>query len=480
MPAASGHGAWRRVVDLTVEPLAGSLPAEHRRLGRLVASTSLALIVLGGTMIVSYIVDPGALVAWVEFATMLVCLPVAVAAYVLARRGSPRIGAWLLILMASAAIFFLVLADLNGLNPIYHPRDGDTLAYMVLPIFVASATLSRRAAIIVSVIILAAMAVLPLVAPAVAWGQFMFGPWLLVAGFAALTIIFAGYRERLENDRTSRLLAEIDERKAAQGELARHRDELELLVAERTESLESANAELVEANKAKSRFLANMSHELRTPLNSIIGFTGIMRQGLAGPVNDEQERQLGMVESSSHQLLQLINQLLDLSRIESGHEVAHATEFAVDLLIRELADLVEPLASARGLSLDVVGDAAPGRSTPVTTDRGKLRQILLNLLGNAVKFTEHGGVTISWSSGDGATRIAVKDTGVGIPADALDSIFDEYHQVGGTRGAKPEGTGLGLALSRGLADLIGARIEVTSEMGVGSTFTVELPDARAL
>ena len=475
MAGAGLQRTWRRLVGLTVEPLVPPRNAEDRRLGRLVASTAIAFILIGGTMIVLYVVSPGTWVALVEFAAMVVAVPVAVTVYVLARRGAPRAAAWILILLACAVVFFLVFADINGLNPIYHPRDGDTLAWMVLPIFVASAVLSRRAAIVASALILSAMILVPLFSPVVAWGQYMLGPWLLVAGFAVLTIIFAGYRERLENDRTSRLLGEIDERRAAQDELARNRDELELLVAERTRSLEVTNEELMEANRAKSRFLANMSHELRTPLNSIIGFTGIMRQSMAGPLTEEQARQLEMVDSSAHQLLDLINQLLDLSRIESGFESSNPAEFVLDELLDQLAGLVEPLASTKGLSVRVDHVVPGGGMVTVTTDRAKLRQILLNLLGNAIKFTDTGGVTMTARERDGMVAIQVADTGVGIPAEELESVFEEYRQVLAPGRAKPQGTGLGLTVSRGLATLLGGSLGVSTHEGAGSVFTVTLP-----
>jgi signal transduction histidine kinase len=475
MAAAGLQRAWRRLLGLTVEPLVPPRSTEDRRLGRLVASTAIAFIVIGGTMIVLYVASPGTWVALVEFATMVVAVPVTVTVYVLARRGAPRAAAWILILLACGAVFFLVFADINGLNPIYHPRDGDTLAWMVLPIFVASAVLSRRAAIVTSALILSAMILVPLFSPVVAWGQYMLGPWLLVAGFALLTIIFAGYRERLENERTSRLLAEIDERRSAQDELTRNRDELELVVAERTRSLEVTNEELVEANRAKSRFLANMSHELRTPLNSIIGFTGIMRQGMAGPLTEEQARQLEMVDSSAHQLLDLINQLLDLSRIESGFESSHPTRFVVDDLLDQLAGLVEPLAATKGLSVEVGHGIAGGGPVSATTDRGKLRQILLNLLGNAIKFTDAGGVTMTVREQDGTVAIQVADTGVGIPAEELESVFEQYRQVPTPGRAKPQGTGLGLTVSRELALLLGGTLGVSSQEGSGSVFTLTIP-----
>jgi PAS domain S-box-containing protein len=273
---------------------------------------------------------------------------------------------------------------------------------------------------------------------------------------------------------------DITERKQAEGEIRRLNTGLEERVQERTEELQSVNAELSELNlrlqeatAAKSAFLASMSHELRTPLNSIIGFSGILLQGLAGPLEYEQRTQVEMVNRSGRHLLSLIDDVLDLAKVESGRIAVILEEVDPVSLVREVAEAVRPLAAAKGLDLDVADSAFEGL---VRSDAGKLRQILFNLVGNAVKFTERGGVRIAVANGEGSTcAFSVTDTGAGIAEGDLWRIFEPFTQLDSPGLAKPKGTGLGLRISREYAHLLGGEIEVVSELGVGSTFTLTLP-----
>jgi signal transduction histidine kinase len=220
-----------------------------------------------------------------------------------------------------------------------------------------------------------------------------------------------------------------------------------------------------------------MSHELRTPLNSIIGFAGVLGQGMAGPLNEEQAREIEMIRRSGDHLLALVNDILDLERIEEGGPEAVLTEFAVRDLLRDIVATVRPLASGKGVRLTI---ACPAKAR-VTSDRGKLQQVLLNLVGNAVKFTDEGEVTLTCRIAGDSVFLAVRDTGMGIPPEELYMVMEDFHQVERTDGMKPEGTGLGLAISRRLVALLGGSISVESDPGLGSTFTVELPlDPRAL
>jgi signal transduction histidine kinase len=463
----------RRTLDTLVEPVASVTSDATRSTGRLIASMLLLPWVLCLLTLVAWAAAPDRYVADVEALLVASLLPCFVAAYVLARRGFPKAAAWVLILTSSGAIFASQFAALLGMNPIYHPADASALAFLVIPIFIASAILSRRATGLLAAIAIAATMCVPVLVPVVQFDQIAAGPALLVLVVAILAIAFSSHRERLEEQRASMLRAEIRERQAAQIELARHRDELELIVSERTENLEAAVAQLVEANDAKSRFMANMSHELRTPLNSIIGFTGVMKQELAGPLSDEQRRQLAMVDRSGRHLLGLINQVLDLSRIESGDVQVDHDSFDVEEFLTEVSDVVAPLAEAKSLTLSVECTDT-GRSGRITTDRAKLHQILLNLLGNAIKFTDRGGVTLATHALGDVRVITVTDTGVGIAPEHLADVFDEYHQLNSAEGGKPQGTGLGLPVSRKLAMLLGGDIEVESEPGVGSRFSVAI------
>jgi signal transduction histidine kinase len=265
--------------------------------------------------------------------------------------------------------------------------------------------------------------------------------------------------------------------------------ELEHRVAERTQALAQTNAELLQAmqraeaaDRIKSAFLATMSHELRTPLNSIIGFTGIVLQGLAGPLNAEQSKQLGMVRDSSRHLLALINDVLDISKIEAGELKVGREPFEPALSIQKVMAIVTPLAEKKQLTLAT--EVAPDIGTMVSDSR-RVEQVLLNLLGNAIKFSEKGAVTLraqrvdDFQAGAGAAvaalRVQVTDTGIGIQEEDMAVLFTPFRQVDSALSRKHDGTGLGLAICQRLAHLMGGKIEAQSVWGQGSTFTVTLP-----
>jgi len=268
------------------------------------------------------------------------------------------------------------------------------------------------------------------------------------------------------------LSLEVDQRRQAETALRETLDNLEHKVTERTRDLEAANERLQELDRLKSEFLATMSHELRTPLNSIIGFTGILRQELAGPMNEEQKKQLGMVHSSGRHLLNLINDLLDLSRIESGKMELFVEDFLVADLVKEIGQCLTPQVQQKKLRLETSLDQPALR---MRTDRNKSFQILLNLANNAVKFTDVGRVTLKVSSDADRVQFEVADTGIGIKPESLTHLFEAFRQVDGSARRVYEGTGLGLYLSKQLARMLGGNITVESEFGIGSRFTLVLP-----
>jgi signal transduction histidine kinase len=474
--AEAARAAFGRLWDRVAEPIASVTDVEEREAGRLLASMLAVLSLATLAVFLAWVVAPGRFVAGVEAAIAAVSLPAAALAYTLARRGRSRVSAWMIVGGGSCAVFAQELTALSGFNPLYKPHDAMALVFLVLPLYVAGATLSSRALIAVAAADLAGALAIPLVFRSVRYDELVSGPVILAGIATLLLVVFSAHHERLERHRSARMREEIAERTRAQEELTLHHGELEALVADRTVVLESAMAELVEANEAKSRFLAAMSHELRTPLNSVIGFTGVIKQGLAGPVTPEQDRQLAMVDRSSRHLLALIDQVLDLSRIESGTDPLARDTFHIDELLWEVRDALEPLAAAKGLRI-VVTNLDLGERNEMVTDRGKLRQVLLNLAGNAIKFTEHGRVALSAAPFGELMRLTVTDTGVGIAAQDSESVFEAYHQVSGPAGDKPEGTGLGLALSRRIAVLMGGDIELDSEVGVGTRFTVTIPQS---
>ena len=240
------------------------------------------------------------------------------------------------------------------------------------------------------------------------------------------------------------------------------------------EALLDANTRLEAASRAKNRFLASMSHELRTPLNAILGFAGTLLMGLPGELNEEQAKQLRIVQSSGRHLLSLINDLLDLARIEAGKLELHLVSIDLAELLDEVAVTLGPLAKEKGLVLEV----APSRVPPITSDRRALRQILINLTNNAIKFTDAGSVRLALSheieDGTPLTRVAVIDTGHGIREEDQERLFVAFEQIGGATAQPYEGTGLGLHICQTLAPLLGATVTFESEFGSGTTFTLEL------
>jgi len=256
-----------------------------------------------------------------------------------------------------------------------------------------------------------------------------------------------------------------------------NRDELGALAANlnrMSEELGRLYQQLEAASRHKSEFLANMSHELRTPLNAIIGFSEVLLERMFGDLNEKQDEYLKDIFASGRHLLSLINDILDLSKIEAGKMELELTRFDLPAAIDNALTLVKGRAANHGITLTPDVDRRLGE---FVADERKLKQVLVNLLSNAVKFTPEGGrVEIRAVRADGSVEIAVSDTGIGIAAEDQELIFEEFRQAGGDYTRKREGTGLGLALARRFVELHGGRIWVKSELGKGSTFTFTLPE----
>ena len=238
-------------------------------------------------------------------------------------------------------------------------------------------------------------------------------------------------------------------------------------------ALQEKNVELERAIQAKDRFLASMSHELRTPLNAVIGFTGTLLMRLPGPLTDDQEHQLQTVRTSARHLLSLINDLLDLAKIESGKVTIETEPVACQRVLQDVITTLRPQAEAKGLTFEL---SMPAAEVMVRTDRRALSQILLNLTTNAIKFTEAGIVRLELRApaGDGLpVEVRVADTGIGIRPEDQEKLFKAFAQL--SSASRYEGTGLGLHLSQKLAELLGGSIRFTSEFGRGSTFVLSLP-----
>jgi signal transduction histidine kinase/DNA-binding response OmpR family regulator len=274
------------------------------------------------------------------------------------------------------------------------------------------------------------------------------------------------------SDLSGRLDRQNRELEAQTRELSVQADEL----TEQNTELEQQKKGLGEISRLKSAFLSNMSHELRTPLNSVIALAGVLGRRLKGTVPAEEYGYLEVIERNGQRLLALVNDILDLSRIEAGREEVEISRFSAGELVSAVTAMVEPQAREKDIVLiNRVGADLP----PLESDYSKVQHILQNLVGNAVKFTEAGQVAVTAERVDGSLEIAVADTGIGIAPDQLPFIFDEFRQGDGSTSRKYGGTGLGLAIARKYIDLLKGSIRVESRLGQGSTFTVRLPLALA-
>jgi len=270
------------------------------------------------------------------------------------------------------------------------------------------------------------------------------------------------------------LLSDVTESKKAARQI---QEQNETLLATNRD-LSTAREKAEEANQIKSEFLANMSHELRTPLNSVIGYADLMLEGMSASLSPQQSDYLKRILSNGERLLTLINEVLDLSKIEAGRfELISVPMSPVDLLLR-VEEQMRPMFSTKGLQFSLQIDPEM-LSMKLLGDPGRLEQVLANLMSNAIKFTETGSVTVSVKTIKNARwQVTVKDTGIGIPPHARDLIFEAFRQVDGSSQRKHEGSGLGLAIAQRIVKLMGGAITVESEVGSGSAFTVDLPLLR--
>ncbi len=262
--------------------------------------------------------------------------------------------------------------------------------------------------------------------------------------------------------------------KEASAELERKVQEATAELAEQNELLRRQHIALEQASALKSQFLANMSHEFRTPLNAILGYTHMLLHGVSGAVSDNQRKSLSRIDSNSRHLLALINDILDITRIEAGRMPLTLTRFAIPDLVNEVMAELEPI--IKRSNLEVVAKIS-GKLPLLRSDRSKVKQIVLNLLSNALKFTASGTVTIKVSQNVAAQTIAVgvTDTGVGIAPEDEGKVFEDFRQLDSSPARGYGGTGLGLSICRRLSHMLGGTIELNSDVGKGSTFTLSLP-----
>jgi signal transduction histidine kinase len=274
-------------------------------------------------------------------------------------------------------------------------------------------------------------------------------------------------------------LTEQAENERLYEELKNFSNELEARVRAATADLGEQNVrlqwqsrELEKANRLKSEFLASMSHELRTPINALIGYTALMLDRIYGDLNDRQEEGLVRIRAAAQHLLALINDILDLAKIEAGRMPLHLEDTVLQELMREASVQIDPLIKKKGLTYRWLG---PNEPLHMMTDRTKVKQIMLNLLSNAVKFTHSGTITLSAHQEGELVRLDVTDSGIGIRKEDLSAIWEDFRQVDQSRTREFGGTGLGLSITRKLSGALGGRVTLSSEYGKGSTFTVFLP-----
>ena len=240
----------------------------------------------------------------------------------------------------------------------------------------------------------------------------------------------------------------------------------------RNELLRRQHVALKQASALKTQFVANMSHEFRTPLNAILGYTSLLLQGVSGPLLPPVKRNLSRVDSNAKHLLSIVNNILDIKSVEAGEMPLHLDDFEVPALITEVLAEVEPLIPRGRLSVSSSFDTF---LPALHSDRQKVKQIVLNLLSNAIKFTPHGTVLVRAKERENEIAISMRDTGIGIARKDQKKIFEDFSQADGSVTRDYGGTGLGLALCRRLAEMLGGRIELKSALGHGATFTLFLP-----
>jgi two-component system sensor histidine kinase/response regulator len=257
--------------------------------------------------------------------------------------------------------------------------------------------------------------------------------------------------------------------------LAHHASELETINRE----IALKNLELAEASRMKSAFIANMSHELRTPLNAIIGFTGALLMKLPGPLTTDQDKQLNTIRASARHLLSLINDILDVAKIEAGKVTLALEKVHCQDMLKETSDTLRPFAAQKGLALTL---DLPEQAIVIDSDRRALTQIIINLVNNAIKFTDHGSVHVALAQriddNGPVTEFSVTDSGAGIRAEDQSKLFQAFSQLDSTSTRHVEGAGLGLYLCQNLANLLGGNLTFTSDFGRGSTFTLSLREQR--
>ena len=398
-----------------------------------------------------------------EYVIPLILVGVLGVAYILNRNGFYRIAAWLTI--GIIGLSFLALSYFDMSNILQDGRLPQAALFhqtgFLLAVLLTSVLFSWRGTLLIYIAGLAGTYILMMLLPRI--NPFTFQLYsVYYTAICGMLLVFMWYRNTLERERQAELRAAVQNAQQANTELK-----------QTNVALVKAKAMTQESLRLRSEFLNTMSHELRTPLNAIMGFTGIMLSGMGGEYDDDVEHMLKRIEVNGKHLLTLINDVLDLSKIEAGRMQLAPEQVVIRDLVTRWIDANGVLASNKGLRFDTTVE--PNVSAMMFVDPNRLTQIVTNLLSNAVKFTNEGQIVLSVSQHEDWLHIDVTDTGVGIPPHALNYIFEEFRQIDGTSTRVYGGSGLGLAIVRNLCHIMNGSVSVMSELGKGSKFTVKLP-----
>lgn len=437
--------AW---ADRLTRP-APSIQGLERRQAQVLSGLLAAIVPVGLIVaLVTPILEPG---AGLNFGT-LVAVAALFGIYLISRTEHYRIAGLLTVGIINISIYVVTLVSTA-------PDRISTLNLILALLMIATMVLPNWITGVLIALNLGAMALLPTLFPEIPSTIAIIRVFLLGAVFL---LVFIWYRDTLERDRRAQIAEAFEQTRRA------------------NETLNTVNQELITANhvaqesiRLKSEFVSTMSHELRTPLNAILGFCGIMLEGMGGEFDDEGRRMLERINANSSRLLILINEVLDLAKIEAGRMELVNTAFSPTQLAESWRQQTHILAEKN--KLDFIVEVDPELPTILYGDAERLTQIGVNLLSNAFKFTEVGSVKLLFKRQEDNWLIQVVDSGVGIPPHALNYIFEEFRQVDGSSKRVYGGTGLGLAIVRNLVRIMRGQVKATSELGEGSTFTVTLP-----
>ncbi|HVU12453.1 MAG TPA: ATP-binding protein [Phototrophicaceae bacterium] len=443
-PASLPHRLW----DLLTRPNARIHEPDQRLQARFI-SALLLVIVAAITVIIASILIAGTDSPTSNFVYVLIVV-LGIFEYGLSRTERSELAITLFVITGTISVFILYMLD---------PTTATALYYMAVIVFVSGIMLSVRTTTILVAVVVGGMILLSRLTgyKAQAYSVINYATML-----SLIVLVFVQFRNTLENTRRKQIIDALQEVET-----------LNTTLSKTNSDLLRANAVAKEAARLKSEFMATMSHELRTPLNAMLGFSGILLEGMGGEFDDEARHMIVRIQQNSERLLKLINDVLDIAKIEAGRMDLVSVPMSPRKLVDGWKSQMGVLAERKHLQfITQIDDDLPEQ---LFGDPERLSQIAINLLSNAFKFTESGSVTLALHRDDNAWQMQVIDSGIGIPPHAINYIFDEFRQLDGSSTRAYGGTGLGLAIVRNLCRMMEGTVQVSSKLNEGSTFTVTLP-----